>query len=291
MESCFGETVPGHVTCAPAENRGMVFTDDRGREYRFEQPGLNIWRSGFDHWLAGRAAARGARLIDGTAALACETGPDSVSVVMRGGGLVTERARYVLNCEGGVSALRRKLTGGRPDVVQTVQCFCEGRIELDPHYFYAYLQPELSGYDAWFNVKDGQLVLGVSAPGARGLPEYHRRFLAYMAQTHGLRIERELRREKWLMPRVRPGCPVDTGGGRILFAGETAGFLNPMGEGISAAIESGRAAAMAIDGHFDRPDRVGDAYREATRELHGYMARQWRFVARLAATFAEMGEP
>ena len=30
------------------------------------------------------------------------------------------------------------------------------------HYFYAYLQPELSEYDAWFNVKDEMLVLGVS---------------------------------------------------------------------------------------------------------------------------------
>lgn len=36
----FGEPVPDSVTCSPAENRGMIFTDDRGKEYRFEQGGL-----------------------------------------------------------------------------------------------------------------------------------------------------------------------------------------------------------------------------------------------------------
>ena len=41
----YGEDVPAGVTCAPAENRGMVFTDDRGREFRFEQSGLNVWRA------------------------------------------------------------------------------------------------------------------------------------------------------------------------------------------------------------------------------------------------------
>ena len=31
--------------------------------------------------------------------------------------------------------------------------------------------------------------------------------------------------------------------GRVLFAGEIAGFLNPMGEGISAGMESGYCVA------------------------------------------------
>ena len=43
----------------------------------------------------------------------------------------------------------------------TFQTFNRGTIQLDPHYFYAYLQPELSEYDAWFNVKDEMLVLEI----------------------------------------------------------------------------------------------------------------------------------
>ena len=55
-------------------------------------------------------------------------------------------------------ALKRKLAPGPAQYITTFQTFNEGRIALDPHYFYAYLQPELSEYDAWFNVKDGFLL-------------------------------------------------------------------------------------------------------------------------------------
>ena len=47
--------VPMEVTCQPAENMGMVFVDDKGKKYDFHQPGLNVWRSSFDHWLAQKA--------------------------------------------------------------------------------------------------------------------------------------------------------------------------------------------------------------------------------------------
>ena len=56
----YSAEVPESVLCTPTENRGMIFTDDKGKEYRFEQQGLNIWRSAFDCWLAERAAASGA---------------------------------------------------------------------------------------------------------------------------------------------------------------------------------------------------------------------------------------
>jgi hypothetical protein len=52
-------------------------------------------------------------------------------------------------------------------------------------------------------VKDDLLVLGVS---------------------HHLRISRQTKKEKWLMPHIRPGCCVDYGVGRIFFVGEAAGF-------------------------------------------------------------------
>jgi len=39
---CFGRDVPPSVTCTLAENRGMIFTDDKGRTFRFAQNGLNV---------------------------------------------------------------------------------------------------------------------------------------------------------------------------------------------------------------------------------------------------------
>lgn len=84
---------------------------------------------------------------------------------------------------------------------------------------------------------------------------------------HCLHIRRQVKSEKWLMPRIRPGCRVDLGAGRVLFAGEAAGFLNPMGEGISAGMESGYYAVLAVMEHFDSPSMVFKAYRQRHSRL------------------------
>ena len=58
-------------------------------------------------------------------------------------------------------------------------------------------------------------------------------------KTHNnLHIYRQVKEEKWLMPQIGQECKIDYGIGRIIFAGEIAGFLNPMGEGISAGMEA-----------------------------------------------------
>lgn len=247
VKQYFGEEVPSAVCCAPVENRGMIFTDDKGGEYAFRQEGRNVWRGAFDGWLVAKAAESGAELLDGTAAIACEEENGAVWVTLQNRERCKVRARYLLDCEGVTGALKRKLAPGPAQYITTFQTFNEGRIALDPHYFYAYLQPELSEYDAWFNVKDGFLVLGVSVRDAKRAEYFYRRFLSYMEERHGLCTGREERREKWLMPRIPPGCPIYYGQGRVLCAGEAAGFLNPMGEGVSAALESGHHAASALD--------------------------------------------
>jgi flavin-dependent dehydrogenase len=77
----------------------------------------------------------------------------------------------------------------------------------------------------------------------------------------------------------------------VLFAGETAGFLNPMGEGISAGMECGNAAAKAIEktdlngGLY--METVYSAYQNNTAALRVYMRRQWHFVAGMAGTFGQ----
>lgn len=290
VERYFGEPVPSHVTCSPAENRGMVFTDDTGHSYCFPQPGLNVWRSSFDAWLAGKAQTAGAVVQDGLSAVSCTQEEGSVLVRFRRAdhSLYDERAEYVIDCEGVVGAIKRQLTGTAPDCVTTYQTFHHGHIRLDPHYFYAYLQPELSEYDAWFNVKDGMLVLGVSVKNKGREADYHDRFLAYMKKHHGLSAGLPEREDRWLMPRVRPGCAVCHGIGHVLFAGEAAGFLNPMGEGISAGLESAHLAAQAVLKHRGDTAGIHSLYRESTAALHDYMKRQWSLVGGMAKTFAEM---
>lgn len=96
----FGEDAPLSVTCEPAENRGMIFTNDCGREYRFAQEGLNVWRSSFDNWLAEKAGESGAQVRDCTTVVACKEKDGFVEVTLQGKETFVEKAAYVLDCEG-----------------------------------------------------------------------------------------------------------------------------------------------------------------------------------------------
>jgi flavin-dependent dehydrogenase len=288
----FGEDVPACATCQPADSRGMVFTSDKGQEYRFEQEGLNVWRSSFDYWLATKAAAAGAELRDETAALSYEEQENCVLVNLKSDSACSEKARFVVVCDGAAGSIRRSLINAPESHITTYQTYNKGAIDLDYHYFYAYLQPHLSEYDAWFNVKDDYLIFGVSVKNTDKIEHYYSEFIAYMKKYHKAEIEVQEKSEKWIMPHIMPGCPVEYGHGKILFAGETAGFLNPMGEGISAAMESGYAAAKAIEEseRNNTPDleTVRSAYKQNTSALKAYMLRQWNFVASMAGTFGYM---
>lgn len=113
VKQYFGEEVPSAVCCAPVENRGMIFTDDKGGEYAFRQEGRNVWRGAFDGWLVAKAAESGAELLDGTAAIACEEENGAVWVTLQNRERCKVRARYLLDCEGVTGALKRKLAPGR----------------------------------------------------------------------------------------------------------------------------------------------------------------------------------
>lgn len=284
----FGAAVPASAMCTPTENRGMIFTNDKGKEVRFEQPGLNVWRSSFDNWLAMKASECGVEVRDCTPAVSCGENDGIVNVTLRGEKTYTETAKFVIDCEGVVGTLKRKLLNDTPQYITTFQTYNQGSIDLDYHYFYAYLQPELSEYDAWFNVKDNLLVLGVSVKDNEKIAVYHQRFLDYMKEQHNLQIDKQVKTDKWLMPHILPGCNIDYGVGRVLFAGEIAGFLNPMGEGISAGMESGYCVAQAVMDHFDNLEMIYSDYKERLEPLHSYMKRQWSFVAGIADTFSDM---
>ncbi|MDE6398807.1 MAG: NAD(P)/FAD-dependent oxidoreductase, partial [Clostridiales bacterium] len=157
----FGE-LPAFVTCAPAQNRGMIFTADNGREYAFNQPGANVWRHTFDGWLTDEAARSGAEVRDNALVTACTERADGVEAIIGGRERNAVRARYAVVCCGCASVLPYALRARTPEYVTTFQTFNDGVVNLDPHYFYAYLQPELSEYDAWFNVKENRIVLGVA---------------------------------------------------------------------------------------------------------------------------------
>lgn len=276
----FGQSVPLSVSCSPVANRGMVFIDDLGREYKFESRGLNIWRDKFDYWLTMIAKEFGVEIQDESAVSSIQEIDDKVCVSVNG---VKEYARFVVDCSGVVGINRKSHNN-----VITYQTYNNGTINLDTHYFYAYLQPELSGYDAWFNVKDDMLVLGVASTNTKDIAKYYDNFISYMKEKHALLISKELKTDKWLIRNIKPPFSIDYGVGGVLKAGETAGFLNPMGEGISSALESGYCAALAIISNFDNKQNVIADYERIVAETKNYMQRQWQLVGRMSKKFAFM---
>lgn len=107
-----------------------------------------------------------------------------------------------------------------------------------------------------------------------------------MSEKYRLFIEERLYSDKWLIRGIAENCSVDWGSGRILKAGESAGFLNPMGEGISSALESGYFVAHSVLSNFDDAQKVLDEYRNNAAGTLSYMKRQWNLVGKISDKFS-----
>ena len=281
VKDYFEGSIPDYVKCIPYENKGMVFTDNNGKETIFKQDALNVWRSKFDYWLIEKAIQAGAELRAETSAVSCKMTELGVELLVHAKEDYAVQADYLIDCEGVTATFKQAFCGKRLETITTYQTFNEGEIGLDPHYFYAYLQPQLSEYDAWFNVKDGMLVIGVAVKDPQNVALYYERFVRYMKEKHDINIIKEIKRDRWLMPYIRNRPIIDYGHERVFFAGEVAGFLNPMGEGIYSGIESGHSIAQAIIECYETSNAVINNYIEKVKPLRAYMERQWALVKRM----------
>ena len=284
-----GRDIPSSVMCRPAVNKGMYFIDCDNRELCFTQTGCNVWRDKFDAWLADMAREAGAVIAESMSVIGYVCDGEGIRAdISAQGRRESISARYIIDCSGAVGRRR----GGDCDCVYTYQIYNEGSIDCDDRYFYAFLQPELSGYDAWFNIKDDFIVAGVAVKAGDGATDrckaYYAKFIDYLGSKYNLRIDKVHKIDKWVMPYIDRGYDIDCGNGRALNAGERAGFLNPMGEGVSCALSSGLQAADAIADNFDNPDAALNMYVRRVESVKAYMCRQWDLVGRMASTFSHM---
>ena len=289
IKKYFKADIPEAALCFPPTSKGMILTNDVGEEFKYEQPTLNVWRDMFDLWLAEKAVEAGAEFRDETAAISCEERTGDVIVKLRGKTEYAEKAKIVISCDGITGTINKKVIGTRESHVFIYETFNKGTIDLDPDYFYSYLQPDLSEHSAWFNVKDDYLIFGVAGKNIGKIDHYYSTFIEYMKLKHNARIDIMERQERWTMPAILPGCPINYGKGRVLVAGEAAGFLNPISEGLSSAIESGYMAAEAIAqvGNFD-VQAIHTIYKNNLSELKSYMERQWSLISAKSSKFAYM---
>lgn len=291
IENEFGK-IPHSVLCKPHISKGIIITNEKNQTFKFESDGLNVWRSLFDEWLALKAQSAGAELRQSTSALSCKEKHDHVSVKLHDSEIYEERARIIVACDGAGSIVKRNLFKKSKNYVFTYQTFCKGTINLDPGFFHAFLDPQLSQYDAWFNVKDDFLIFGVGIKEPATMKMYHSRFFSFLNSKFNVKIESCVKDEVGIMPGVMPGCPLDLGTGRILFAGEAANFLNPIGEGISSALTSGYGAAEAVKSVYKTNNfsvkSLINTYKCNILPEKEYMTRQWTILAGMSSKFSYM---
>jgi len=289
VEKEFGE-IPNTVFSHPQINQGIIITNEKGKTFKFESEGYNIWRSSFDHWMSLMAESAGAELRTLTAALKCEEKNDHVLVEFRDmkvekkSEIYQEKARIVIACDGTASKTGRNLRNTPLNYITTYQTFSQGTIDLDSNFFHAFLDPALSEYDAWFNVKDDYLIIGVGVKNPSLTKTYHSRFVSFLKSRYHAQIGTCEKEEIGMMPEIQAGFHVDLGKGKVLLAGDAACLLNPMGEGISSALASGYAAAEAIKSSENPTDILHKYYENLKPEIE-YMARQWQFLGTISPNF------
>lgn len=303
IEEYYGE-MPESVFCKPKQTGGFILTNENGKEFRFESPGLNIWRNRFDEWLTNKAEEAGAKIRDESTVIEIKENVDeeNVSIQLKDGTVL--KSKYAVICEGAASVLTNKITEQKSSKIITYQVYYKGSIQLNPIFFYAFLQKEFSEYDAWVNFKDDNIIAGVAVENPETVQKYHRAFVNFLKNEYGFHIKEKVKEERWLMPKVLPDGRIESSAGRILFAGEAAGFLNPMGEGISGAFITGKAAAAVISEKViaakviaaagiseavgTEPDSAKSLKEEYEKEIEAerqYMIRQWKLTCSLSEKF------
>lgn len=288
VEEEFGE-IPHTVFSYPYISRGILLTNENGHVFRFESESYNIWRNLFDQWMAYKARDAGVEFKDSTLALNCEENNDHVVVTFKERRIFSEKAKIVIVCAGAGSRLKKNIKKISDDFIVTYQTFSRGTIDLDGEFFHAFLDPRFSEYDAWFNVKDDYLVIGVGVKNASGMKNYHHKFLSFLKSRYKAQIRSVEKEEISIIPEIRPGFNVDLGKGRILFSGDAAHLLNPMGEGISSALASGYAAVEAVKSntHDDiiNPENILKTYKKNMKPEIEYMIRQWKLLSTISPRF------
>jgi menaquinone-9 beta-reductase len=246
----------------------------------------NVWRHTFDQFLVEKS---GAEVRDGIRFEALEEGPDGLTVHLRAQGGHTSRVttRYLVACDGGHS---RVVSLVAPEVHQQTawalvyQRYYRGHIDIDPGPYHSFLVRDMGIY-TWLTFKDDQIIVGCGCMRGDRIGGYHSRFVEFLRKRHGFAPTETLRDEGCLGNAMGPTNRFFLGKGRVLVAGEAAGFLHLGGEGISGALSTGWLAGGAVADAVAKGDDALARYRTATRAERERVLDQWSFT-RLGRSFA-----
>ena len=239
----------------------------------------NVWRHTFDQFLVERS---GAEVRDGTRFAAVEETSDGLAVRLRMPDGRSDRVttRYLVACDGGPSRVVQAIA---PDVHRQTawalvyQRYYRGRIDLEPGPYHSFLTRGMGIY-TWVTFKDDLIIVGCGCMRGDRITGYHARFVDFLRKRHGFAPAETLRDEGCLGNAMGPTNRFFLGQGRVLVAGEAAGFLHLGGEGISGALETGWLAGQAIADALAQDDDALARYQASARAERERVLDQWSFT-------------
>lgn len=250
------------------------------------EPGLpqglaNIWRDRFDHWLAKQS---GAELRDECTfkELLFEDNFIKIKALLQKKP-IEMTAQYVIGADGGTSRARRAVFPEVDKKIAWFPCYEQwyhGTIDLDPNWFYGFLDPKFTAFYSGFYIKDDIFIQITSGREGDSVKHLHNNFYEHLKEVHNLNTTEVVAEYGIQINDMAPRDIFCLGKKNVLLAGEAAGFLYPFGEGITPAMITGEIAAQAIIKSIESNGEVIEQYSkmvekeiERTRASHEFAAK------------------
>ena len=283
-----GLKFPEVICTRPRKGKGVKIQFLIGKDF-MEVPDkfYNVFRRDFDYWMTIEANKAGAYVQD-EALLVDIKIDEKIKVITKikdqktGEKKLTEiTSKYVIGADGGRSTTRKLIYPDyKRDTGIAYQEYWTGKIDLDPRYFYAFMDRELSAGYAFCNMKEDLIIIGVGAEKGKDIKGYQEKFIKYLKQGFGLELGQMIRREACITTNIfttEPQFQYLLGKNNVLLVGEAADLFNIMGEGIPSAIKSGINAAESIIEHIegDQTRNVVEIYEKKNEKLLKKLKNNW----------------
>lgn len=264
MMARFGLGIPKSVLLSPQMFAVRTIDISNSVERYYQRHYINIDRNEFDKWLESIIPPSVA-VINGCIFKSFEEKEDHVTVKFHHKGRdYEEHVKLLVGADGAFSSVRRQ--GFRnsltPKLYVSIQEWFEA---AEPQNYYgAIFDEEITDFYSWTIPKEDRVILGTALNPGKDL---HRKFelLKKKLVPYGYRFEKSLQRNGAYLYRPVKRSQICIGKGRIMLAGEAAGFISPSSaEGMSYAFRSSLALAHALEKGLEG---CGQIYREKLNSL------------------------
>lgn len=271
------ESVPQELVLDPEYVNFRYWDWDRDIRKPTQLRFRNIDRRGFDEWMLGLLPSN-VEVAQRTSLVDLAQSEHVTSTLRNGGAPYEVTCNNVIGADGARSAVRRTLGIGSVATYVTAQDFVSLEGELEPYFDCIYMR-EIGDSFAYAYVvpKGDQAIVGsVFYPKTRKPHDRHRQAVDTL-RGRLPQLGRSLKTEAGVALNVRSQGDVVRGRGRIMLAGEAAGFMSPTsGEGISYAMYSGQLAGKAIA--ESDPESALERYRVTTDHIAGNIKRKLKWL-------------